>query len=65
MCLQEMGIILRQVGAFDIARQQVTCHAMEFARGGLLESVKDSLGTKGLFDLACKSWANFAIHPIL
>ena len=41
-----VGIILRQVGAFDIARQQVTCHAMEFARGGLLESVKDSLGTK-------------------
>ena len=41
-----VGIILRQVGAFDIARQQATCHAMEFARGGLLESVKDSLGTK-------------------
>ena len=41
-----VGIILRQVNAFDIARQQVTCHTMEFARGGLLESVKDSLGTK-------------------
>ena len=41
-----VSIILRQVGAFDIARQQATCHTMEFARGGLLESVKDSLGTK-------------------
>jgi hypothetical protein len=41
-----VGIILRQVSAFDIARQQVTCHTMEFARGGLLESVKDSLGMK-------------------
>lgn len=37
--------ILNQVGAFDIARQQATCHAMEFARG-LIESIKDSLGAK-------------------
>ena len=40
------SIILRQVGAFDVARQQDTCHTMGLARGGLLESVKDLLGTK-------------------
>ena len=35
-----------QVGTFDIDRQQATCHTMEFVRGGLLESVKDSSGAK-------------------
>jgi hypothetical protein len=40
------AIILHEVGAWEIARLQVQCKTMEFARGGLLESIADSLGAK-------------------
>lgn len=40
------AIILHEVGAWEIARLEVQCKSMEFARGGLLESISDSLGSK-------------------
>ena len=40
------SIILHEVGAWEIARLEVQCRAMEFARGGLLESIADALGAK-------------------
>ena len=40
------AIILHEVGAWEIARLEVQCRSMEFARGGLLESIADSLGAK-------------------
>jgi hypothetical protein len=40
------AIILHEVGAWEIARLEVQCKTMEFARGGLLESIADSLNAK-------------------
>ena len=40
------SIILHEVGAWEVARLEVQCKTMEFARGGLLESIADSLGAK-------------------
>ena len=40
------AIILHEVGAWEIARLEVQCKTMEFARGGLLESIADFLGAK-------------------
>ena len=40
------SIILHEVGAWEVASLEVQCKAMEFARGGLLESIADSLGAK-------------------
>lgn len=40
------AIILHEVGAWEIARLEIQCKSMEFARGGLLESIADALGSK-------------------
>ena len=40
------AIILHEIGAWEIARLEVQCKVMEFARGGLLESIADALGAK-------------------
>ena len=40
------AIILHEIGAWDIARLEVQRETMEFARGGLLESISDALGAK-------------------
>lgn len=41
-----LGIILTQVGCFEVGRLQAACKSMEFAKGGLIESIKDALGPK-------------------
>ena len=40
------AIILHEVGAWEITRLEIQCKSMEFARGGLLESIADALGSK-------------------
>ena len=40
------AIILHEVGAWEISRLEIQCKSMEFARGGLLESIADALGSK-------------------
>ena len=40
------AIILHEVGAWEITRLEIQCKSMEFARGGLLESISDALGSK-------------------
>ena len=40
------AIILHEVGAWEVARLEIQCKSMEFARGGILESIADSLGAK-------------------
>eukprot|EP00435_Cladocopium_sp_Y103_P071370 s975_g37.t1 len=40
------SIILHEVGAWEVARLVLQCKTMEFARGGLLESITDALGSK-------------------
>ena len=50
-----VGIILTQVGCFEVGRLQATCKTMEFAQGGLLESVKDALGPKATSTLHARA----------
>lgn len=58
------AIILHEVGAWEIARLEVQCKTMEFARGGLLESIADSLGAKSTSTLHNRAGPT-PIHQLL
>ena len=48
-------LILEDIGSWEIARQVASSGAMSFTNGGLMESLKDSLGTKATSTLHARA----------
>lgn len=60
-----IAIVSENAMAFEVARLQMLSGPMEFAKGGLSETVRDALGFKSSSTLHSRGRANAALHQVL